>query len=413
MKKSSIVRLAQCVAALPFLPFWHLQKLLKRDEKLWLFGSANSSTDSDNGFTFFEYTTRNFKDVKTVWVTQQKSVYDEMRAKGFDNVEMSNTLKGKRACLRAGICFVTTGPTETNKRYINGSRQVFLWHSMPIKVIGKDWEAFLQKKRNKSEDFLLRLERLCMPYLYNMNAECAFITAEFFIPFISSAFGLAPERIIPLGQPKNDAFFSSDKERLIDQLDKQFNHPTKIVYMPTFRDDLRKAGKSFNPFNSFGFDAERFKEMLEKSNSVFLYKSHNHDGLVDVVNNNERFILLTPAKYHDPYTLLKDVDVLITDYSSVYFDFLLTKKPIILAPFDIQEYLATRPFYYDYYEHIEGCVCKNWGEVAEAIEQHKYFNPSEETCRKFNKFYDGHNCERILDYMKTHYIESNDSQNAV
>lgn len=411
MKKNSIFRIAQCVAALPFLPFWHLQKCLKRDKNLWLFGSANNSTDSDNGFTFFDYVCHNFKEVKAVWVTQKKTVYDNLRAKGYNNVEMSNTIRGKRVCLRAGLCFVTTGPTETNKRYINGAFQLFLWHSMPIKIIGNDWEAYLRKKRSKKERFLLQLERFCMPYLYNMKADCAFITSEFFVPYICSAFGISPEQNIPIGQPKNDAFFADKKEKLISQLDSRFDHPTKIVYMPTFRDDMRNAGQQFNPFGGFGFDSEKFKEMLDKNNVVFLYKSHNHDGLVNVACNSERFIILTPEQYQDPYTLLKDVDLLITDYSSVYFDFLLTKKPIILAPFDIVAYQAMRPFYFDYYDQIEGCICRNWDEIIEAIKQRKYFEPSEETCRKFNKYQDGDNCKRILAYVKTHYMDAKNSQN--
>lgn len=412
MKKTFLTRIATCVASLPFLPFWHLEKLLKRDSNLWLFGSMNSDTDSDNGYTFFEYVNRHYKDVKTVWVTQQPSVYQRMRAAGYENVEMSNTCRGKRACLRAGICFISIGPTETNKRYINGIRQIVLWHSMPIKQIANDYESCLTKKMSKKEQFLRKLERRCMPYLYNLNAECVFVTSEFFKPYFASAFSLSPEKAIPLGQPKNDAFFYDTTENLISQLNEEFDKPLKIIYMPTFRDNLRNSGRQFNPFGGFGFDAERFVEMLEKKNAIFLYKCHNHDGVVNVASLSNRFILLTPEKYNDPYTLLKDVDILMTDYSSVYFDFLLTKKPIILAPFDLEEYQAMRPFYYDYLENIEGCVVNNWDEFISAIEEHKYFTPSEEVCRKFNKFQDGKSCERVLDYMKDHYRPAKKSQKA-
>lgn len=410
MKKNSMIRIAQCLAALPFLPLWHLQKLLKRDKNIWLFGSSNFNTDSDNGYTFFEYVNKNYKDVKTVWVTQHPAVYKKMRANGYKNVEMSNTFKGRMACLRAGICFISTGPTETNKRFINGIQQIVLWHSMAIKQIGNDWDTYLQKSMNKKEKTLLRFEKFCMPYLHNMKAECVLVTSEFFIPYFASAFNLNPKKVLILGQPKNDVFFYDTTEILIHQLDEKYNHPLKIVYMPTFRDNLRNSGRQFNPFDGFGFDAERFSEMLEKKNVVFLYKCHNHDGIVNVANLSERFVLLTPEKYHDPYTLLKDIDILMTDYSSVYFDFLLTKKPIILAPFDLEEYQAMRPFYYDYLENIEGCVVNNWSEFIEAIDAHKYFTPSEEVCRKFNKFQDGKSCERVLDYMKIHYRPAKKSQ---
>lgn len=406
MKKTLIKRIATCFASLYFLPFWHLQKLLKRDENLWLFGSTNSNTDSDNGYTFFEFVNKNYNNVKTVWVTQQPSVYERMRAEGYYNVEMSNSLKGKLACLRAGVCFISIGPTETNKKYINGIRQIVLWHSMAIKQIAYDMEAFHQKKMSKKETALTRFEKFCMPYLFNLNAECVFVTSEFFIPIFASAFKLPPEKVIPLGQPKNDAFFYETTEKLISHLNEKFKDPLKIIYMPTFRDDLRNSGKQFNPFDEFGFDTKGIMEMLERNNAVFLYKCHNHDGIVKVSNLSERFIILTPEKYHDPYTLLKDVDILVTDYSSVYFDFLLTKKPIILAPFDIDIYQAMRPFYYDYFENIEGCVVYNWNEFIKAIDEHKYFNPSDEVCRKFNKYQDGRSCERILGFMKSYLANS-------
>ncbi|MBQ3710708.1 MAG: CDP-glycerol glycerophosphotransferase family protein [Bacteroidales bacterium] len=411
MKASAIKRYLQCIAALPFLPFWHLQKKIKRDENLWLFGSSNNSTDSDNGYTFFKYVNENYKDVRTIWVTQQKSVYEKIKAEGYLNVAMSNSKKGRRACLHAGLCFISIGPTETNKRYINGIKQIVLWHSMPIKVIGNDFEALLQKNRSKQETRLLSFEKFCMPYLHNMKPACFFSTSEFFTPIITSAFGLSPDKICPLGQPKNDAFFYDATEDLITQINEKFDHPLKIVYMPTFRDNLRNSGKQFNAFDGFGFDKERFSEMLEKENVVFLFKCHNHDGFVQVDNISNRFILLTPDKYNDPYTLLKDIDILMTDYSSVYFDFLLTKKPIILAPFDLEKYQAQRPFYFDYSKNIEGCVVNNWNEFIEAIEGHKYLNPSDEVCRKFNKFQDGQSCERILEYVKDHFVNpSNKSQ---
>lgn len=410
MDISKIKRAATCIAALPFLPFWYLQKLLKRDPNLWLFGSTNSNTDSDNCYTLFQYVNKNYKEVRTVWVTRQKSVYDRMKSEGYDNIEMSNTFRGKMACLQAGVELISVGPAETNKRYINGIRQFLFWHSMLLKIIGKDNEAFLQKNSGKKERFLHAFEHFSMPYLFNLKPERTFISSDFFNPMFASAFEIKPESILPIGQPRNDVFFSETTEDIINQINTKYNNPTKIIYMPTFRDNLRNEGKQFNPFNDYGFNPKAFTELLENNNIVFLYKCHNHDGMTDIENFSDRFILLTPEKYQDTYTVLKDVDILMTDYSGVYFDFLLTKKPIILAPFDIEEYQRMRPFYYDYYENIEGCVVHDWNEFIDAVKEHKYFFPSEKTCNKYNKFQDGNNCERILEYLKA-YLQSDKSAN--
>jgi CDP-glycerol glycerophosphotransferase (TagB/SpsB family) len=89
-----------------------------------------------------------------------------------------------------------------------------------------------------------------------------------------------------------------------------------------------------------------------------------------------------------------------TDYSSVYFDFLLLNKPIILTPFDKKEYLATsREMYFDYEKEIEGIRANDWNEVINILKEKKYYVPSKKTIDKFNEHQDGNSTKRVTDYI--------------
>ena len=103
---------------------------------------------------------------------------------------------------------------------------------------------------------------------------------------------------------------------------------------------------------------------------------------------------------------LNNVDMLITDYSSVYFDFLKTGKPIIFAPFDIDDYLRKdRELYYPYSEVTPGPSCKNWDDVLKWISTFYnntslYLNERECIGKKFIKYHDFENCNRIFTAIK-------------
>ena len=106
---------------------------------------------------------------------------------------------------------------------------------------------------------------------------------------------------------------------------------------------------------------------------------------------NERFMELQ-SKYikvinpeYDPYPLLKLIDVLITDYSSIYFDFMLTNKPIIFFPYDLEEYLMkSREMYFDYEEFTPGNKVFIQEDLEKALlETDKHHNDRKEYFRRF------------------------------
>jgi len=89
-----------------------------------------------------------------------------------------------------------------------------------------------------------------------------------------------------------------------------------------------------------------------------------------------------------------------TDYSSVYFDFIATRKPVILAPFDYDDYIKnSREHYFDYWKEMEGMKTEDWKEALEILTMEKYYTVGEETVKKFAEFNDGKSCEKVFEMI--------------
>ena len=97
--------------------------------------------------------------------------------------------------------------------------------------------------------------------------------------------------------------------------------------MPTFRNSSWTK-KPFNCFSAeYSFDKEKFASVLSDNNLVFVYKPHFYDlEFIKNINISDRFVLIDDDSYDELYNFIGLCDVLITDYSSIYFDFIITKK---------------------------------------------------------------------------------------
>ena len=131
------------------------------------------------------------------------------------------------------------------------------------------------------------------------------------------------------------------------------------LFAPTFRDlsikiDFRKV-----------FEYDKLNEFLESNNILFIIKGHSLPGLKYLIENIDKYnnILIYDSK-KDVYPLLRMTDLLITDYSSIYTDFLHTKKPVLFYPYDYEEYTDLhRKLQFDYNEMTPGPKAKDFNEL--------------------------------------------------
>jgi len=170
-------------------------------------------------------------------------------------------------------------------------------------------------------------------------------------------------------------------------------------------------GKS-RTFSQLAAEFANLDPVLRHLNALLLIKLHyyHQDEAKELAQKlsglkNVR-VLLDEELGGDVYPLLASCDILITDYSSVYVDFLLTERPIIFYCFDLQTYMAVdRGFNFDYNEVTPGPKCFNLGEVAHWIQRFLeddslYEKERKEMKDKFHKWDDGLNSKRVSETIK-------------
>lgn len=370
------------------LPGWLMQRFRKRDPMTWVFGAWHGHAYSDNARAVYEYTLCKHPEINAVWLTDNKDVFCSLKANNKP-VAMIHSKEGKRHCLQAGFAFITIDARDLNKWYINGVKQIWLWHGMPLKKIGCDMDVMATIK-----------EKIRFKFPYYAKKPYMFISiGGFWDAALQSAFKISAKNIIHTGLPRNDAFFSSLNNSFINSIKLRHKNAIVLLYMPTYRDyKITREHQAYNPFSDFCFDRDKFVQVLEEKNIIFLYKGHFNDLNTNRLHEQfgERFFVIDDSMYNNLYAEISNVDVLITDYSSIYFDFLLLNKPVILAPFDYNEYLQkSRSLYFDYDSTMIGTKAYNWNELLQILLNESYEVPKN-ALSKYHLHHDGNSAERVV-----------------
>lgn len=220
------------------------------------------------------------------------------------------------------------GPWRLSKK------KVFIntWHGFPLKAI-----AFKSKNRNRTaERDAQRLRDTVTAFLASSDFE-----AELFV----KSFRIEKERIWVVGQPRNDRLV----DRVLDPAPPFTKdlppHRRVVLYCPTFRD---KAEIELFPFKDF--DLEKLNRFLEENKLVILLRAHINEGESKDIFMGGRIVKFSFDIWPDVNEFLPHVDIMITDYSSIFFDYLLLNRPVIFLPYDLEEYERTRGFMVDDYD---------------------------------------------------------------
>jgi CDP-glycerol glycerophosphotransferase (TagB/SpsB family) len=134
---------------------------------------------------------------------------------------------------------------------------------------------------------------------------------------------------------------------------------------------------------------------------IFVIKGHFASGNSN--SNLSRIVTINGDEFFDINSFMMHADVLLTDYSGCYFDFLCLNKPIILTPFDIEEYISLdRELYFNYSEIASGPIAKNWEDVYFHIldfekKSDEYLDKRKRMNTYFNYYQDGGSSKRVRD----------------
>lgn len=352
------------------LPVYWLSFLVPRNKKIWLFGSTFGRRFADNPRYLYLYVSQHKEELKLrpIWISHNENVVRMLNNEGYE-AYMYHSLKGIWFALRGKVYLFDNYSKDINFWQSGGAMKVNLWHGIPLKKIQYDnvfdkfrhprnvWERLKNFPRNISDE---------KPSHYVLT------TSENLIEIFSSAF--RTEKVLVAGYPRNAVLISdeiknvysieekADRKKIFDFLNNKKDGKNKkmIFYMPTFR-------QSENLFFN-NFDKDDFQVFLKKNNILFCVKVHPKSKLSKEFESIKSENIMVINKDADPYVFLKLSDVLITDYSSVYFDYLLLDRPIIFFDYDLREYLNdSREMYFDYYDFTPGEKVENYQSLKNGI----------------------------------------------
>ena len=214
-------------------------------------------------------------------------------------------------------------------KYVKRPSQVFidLWHGTPLKLMGIDYASEIASIGHIQHP-LLSSDYLLYPNEYMMDIMLRAYQIE----------KIYPGKIILEGYPRNAVFFD-DKRRLEVKEKLGFEDREVFIYMPTYRGEVQKIDDNRDFIVEF---LAKMDEMLDE-NQLLIAKLQPYDeSNIDYSNFNN--VISFPEGF-ETYDVLNVCDVLITDYSSVLFDFANTGKKIILYNYDEENYLSSRGIY--------------------------------------------------------------------
>jgi len=184
------------------------------------------------------------------------------------------------------------------------------------------------------------------------------------------------KEFLNLGYPRNDIFFKDEDnldlmfcDKQVYEIVKNNNYNKIILYMPTHRENSTKIALDLNKLN----------KKLQEINSLFIIKLHPF--VLEFYKHTYKE-LFSNIVFHnangDIYPLLKYVDVLVSDYSSIVYDFLLLNKPIIFYNYDIDEYKKNVSLLFDYNEFSPGIKVETQDELENSfLQENLYFKQRE------------------------------------
>lgn len=395
---------------------------IPRNRKIWIFGSGDKNFLGNSKWLFLYLYNSADSDkigIRKIWISKSKRIIEALKTEGFE-AYYSKSLKGRYYAIRGGIYFFNVYTNyDINYFLSNGAKKINLWHGVGVKKIGLDSDLinnyFYKLYRG---NFLQQLKnRFFSPWEYEKYDMMTCIS-EITKKHMESAFGKRVENVVITGYPCNDALlkniishFETDK-KIVDFFNAVKSNQKKIIlYMPTYRDIKIHRSESIN----IPIDWEKLNSFLEKNNSIFFLKLHPVERLALRVPESYKNIHVLDSST-DIYSALKYVDVLITDYSTVCYDFLLCSKPIIFYWHDIEEYKTEhRSLYEDFENLLMGPRVKTFDALLNILDDciNNKNNFIEENLKKINncrdianKYLDPNSSERVYKEIINRFIKN-------
>ncbi|WP_458187609.1 CDP-glycerol glycerophosphotransferase family protein [Haladaptatus sp. NG-WS-4] len=359
--RSGLRALSTRVERASLFPQWLLYLVVKRlsrtwtrDDSLWVFGARGGDAFVDNAKYLYLHVADEQPGVRSVWLSKNRRVVRELRKSGYE-AHYCYSFRGLLANLRAGVVVVTQGHRDVVMPCCAGAKTVLLWHGVPLKNVS--WDAEFPDEpaplRAVHEYMAGEFDRLAVP-------------GENLTDVFESGLHIDPDRMVITGYPRLDPLFGPVRgsdlgtDETAGRRVRRLSRDSRVVfYLPTFRDDSAADIAAHLDFRALD-------DFLEREDAYLVVKTHARERF-SFPPNLSRIVSL--PEQCDVYPLLRFADVLVTDYSSVYFDFLYLDRPVVFYAFDRARYEETRGFYFDYDEITAGPIASDFDDLLAALSQ--------------------------------------------
>lgn len=338
---------------------------IRPDSHIWLFSSTDNSHYNYNSRYLFEYVKENLPEITPLFVINDPELRNSLSSKyGKQYFIETESIQGIRQALSAGVWFTSAGLPAYGTGLHKKRLIINLWHGVPLKKI-----ALLDPNLKKTA-------RIYFKKIFSENYTCILTTSHELIPLMARSFAVSEDKIKVWGQPRNDGLFQkNDCRKILGQLFPDLPEYTKtVLYAPTFRD---YGQVQLFPFKDF--DQEQLEAFLEEKNMLLFIRTHVAEQGSAAPYLGKRIRFLGNEQAEDVTGILNIFDCLITDYSSIYIDYLLTDKPMIFLPYDRQQYLDGRGMNFDYDDVTPGPKPETFNDFLDALSPKEDFWKSERT----------------------------------
>ncbi len=356
-----------------------LMLFFKRNKKLIIFNSEFNTCFNHNSKYLFLYFLSCENDYTVKFVVNDTQLRIKLIEEYGQHFISTRSIKGTFIALSAKTWVTSSLETPVGGFFLAYKRKVIhLGHGAPIKNVG------LGEKYNS-------IFKKVYYALQSTNFSHFFSTSEVFDKAWSTCIGVQFSNIIRSPQARNELIRKRSAQK----------ESKAILYAPTWRPFSNTLLFPFNDFNLV-----ELQSYLERENLFIYLRLHpNFESEASsylVVNNIK---LLDKGKVSDINEELSNFDLLITDYSSIYVDFLLTEKPILFLPYDLDEYNSFVGFTLDYDSYSPGPKPRSFQEflieIKKLLDNDDYFNKDRVIANEtLNPIKDNHVYQSYISLMR-------------
>lgn len=338
-----------------------------------------------------------FDDYKFVWVFQNpenKQIIKELKRAELIKYKSDEYYK----CYAKAAYIITN--SNLDYAICKKKGQIFFqtWHGTPLKRLRCDIEAEHGNANNTLDEIKWKNDIDAIRYDYFLSPS-AFASEKFITAFRLKQLG-RDNIILEEGYPRNDFlhhYSKNDVKQIKDKIGIKDVKKKVILYAPTFRDNQHEAGQGYVYETVLDFD--KLQRALG-DNYIVLFRPHYFIANQFDFDKYKGFVY-DVTDVDDVKELYVISDLLITDYSSVFFDYAILKRPILFYMYDLQKYVNDIRGFYLSLDELPGRIVEKEDQLIQEIKKGSfvYDEKYEAFNNKFNYLDDGHVSKRVIDKL--------------